>query len=205
MTSQVEAFEPPPDEAPAFVSRTDGLPRGVLPPMTEEEYATATERLPHVRSMDPHRCVYNEAPRSSGVNFQCRTVIPDPRRLRYCVQHATELGYPLDPEDIAELANEETRLNLSRLVPKAVSTLETVMDDGDAPAGVRAKTATDVLDRTGYRAGVDLTVQVEATVVDATAIIRDRLAALKKGLPTVEQVDDEPVEAEVIDMPERHI
>jgi hypothetical protein len=49
------------------------------------------------------------------------------------------------------------------------------MQDPDAPAGVRAKAATDVLDRTGFHAKSDLSVQVEATIIDFGAVIKQRL------------------------------
>jgi hypothetical protein len=57
--------------------------------------------------------------------------------------------------------------------------LEEVMDDEDAPQGVRAKAASEILDRTGYVRGVDVRVDAQIATVDITAVISDRLNALR--------------------------
>ena len=71
------------------------------------------------------------------------------------------------------------RANLTRLVPKAVRTLELVMADDDAPPGIRAKAADSVLDRTGYAKGVDVRIDAAIAVVDTRGILKDRLDALR--------------------------
>jgi hypothetical protein len=53
------------------------------------------------------------------------------------------------------------------------------MDDEDAPQGVRAKAASEILDRTGYVRGVDVRVEAQIATVDITAVIADRLDALR--------------------------
>jgi len=174
-----------------------GLANGVQPPMTKEEYE---EELEHMRTPwlyshmpDPHRCVFNEAPRHTSVYFQCRVVIADPREIRYCLEHAAKVGYPLTPEQREKFTKDEARIKLQGLSSRAVATLEKVMDDPDAPAGVRAKAATDVLDRTGFHAKAGLDVQVEAVVVDLGEIIRQRLEAKRAQLQgvVVEQLPPE--------------
>jgi hypothetical protein len=171
-------------------ARAMGLAYGVEPPMTQPEYEAAVANMARIhggdyRPTDPHRCVYNEAPKHSGVYFQCETVIADPREIRYCMAHAKKLNYPLTPEQRERLTKEEARIRLQGLSSRAVATLEAVMGDPDAPAGVRAKAATDVLDRTGFHAKAGLDVQVEAVVVDLGEIIRQRLEAKRAQLQGV--------------------
>lgn len=179
-------------------ARAMGLAYGVEPPMTDEEYKRALEsmravHMPPYEAKNPHRCVFNEAPKHSGVYFQCRTLVPDPRELRYCMEHARKLNYPLTPEQLERYTADEARIKLKGLSSKAVTQLERTMDDPDAPAGVRAKAATDVLDRTGFHAKAGLDVQVEAVVIDMAEIIRGRLAAKKAQLQGV-LVEQLPVE-----------
>jgi hypothetical protein len=83
------------------------------------------------------------------------------------------------PPELAAAVAAETSANLTRLVPKATKVLETVMDDEDAPAGVRAKAADSVLDRTGYTKGIDVQVDARVATVDVTGIIKDRLNSLR--------------------------
>lgn len=181
-------------------ARAMGLAYGVEPPMTEAEYERALEvmRAPHAPNYvprNPHRCCFNEAPRHSGVLFQCTTVVPDPRRIRYCLKHAAKVGYPMTPEDVEELSRLEARTALHGLTTTAVATLRTVMDDPDAPAGARAKAATDILDRTGFHAKAELDVKAEAVVVDLAAIIRDRLASKREALLSAQGA----IEGQVVD------
>jgi hypothetical protein len=174
-----------------------GLARGVQPPMEQDEYERAMEILAmgpggSYTPVDPHRCVYDTAPRNVRMYLQCRVVIPDPRKLRYCLEHASAVNYPLTPADREAAAREEARIRLQGLSSSAVATLERLMQDPDAPAGVRAKAATDVLDRTGFHAKSDLSVQVEATIIDFGAVIKDRLARKAQSFRTI---DGEVVEA----------
>ena len=119
-----------------------------------------------------------------GVGWrQCPVKVSDPTKCRYCMAHARKLGVDFyDHGETAEATARETAGNLTRLVPRAVAVLEEVMDDPDAPAGVRAKSAADVLDRTGYSRGVDVRVDASVNVIDVTAIINDRLNALKDAM-----------------------
>jgi len=192
---------PPATARPETRARAMGLAPGVQPPKTTEEYQHALERMqtPWLGSQlpDPHRCVADDAPRGirGGGYFQCRTVIPNPRELRYCMVHAKKINYPLTPEQLETFTKEEARIKLQGLSSRAVATLEKVMDDLDAPAGVRAKAATDVLDRTGFHAKAGLDVQVEAVVIDMAAIIRERLEAKRTQLQAhvvVEQPPEQP-------------
>lgn len=176
-----------------------GLARGVQPPMTRDEYERAMDILAlgpggSYRPVDPHRCAADVAPRNVRMYMQCPVVIADPREIRYCMRHVLELNYPVAPADRERWTREEARIRLQGLSSRAVATLERVMDDDNAPAGVRAKAATDVLDRTGFHAKSDLSVQVEATVIDMAQIIRDRLARKAESLQIIE--------GEVVEAPE---
>ena len=93
----------------------------------------------------------------------------------HCVQHL-----PRETLDLHALAD-ETRtsvgVKLLRLSPEAMATLESVMHDESAPAGVRAKAATEILDRAGFRGGVDIHISGEVEV-NASDIVAERLAKL---------------------------
>jgi hypothetical protein len=201
-----EEYLPPPMDAPmaplqpSTRARMMGLAHGMQPPMTDEEYKRTLEKMrqPWLYGdvPDPHRCAADDDSRGrrSVPGLKCRTVIPDPRELRYCIEHARKLDYPLTPEQLERYTADEARIKLKGLSSKAVTQLERTMDDPDAPAGVRAKAATDVLDRTGFHAKAGLDVQVEAVVIDMAEIIRGRLAAKKAQLQgvLVEQLPEEP-------------
>ena len=73
---------------------------------------------------------------------QCDVLLADPTKSRYCLEHARQMGVDYyAPPELAEAVAQETATNLTRLVPKATRVLEIVMDDEDAPQGVRAKAA----------------------------------------------------------------
>jgi hypothetical protein len=199
-----ETYLSPPMDGPTAIARPEtrarqmGLSQGVQPPMTDEEYKHALERMrtPWMSSQmpDPHRCVADDAPRGvrGGGYFQCRTVIADPREMRYCMEHAKKINYPLTPEQLERFTKEEARIRLQGLSSRAVAALEKVMDDPDAPAGVRAKAATDVLDRTGFHAKAGLDVQVEAVVIDMAEIIRQRLDQKRAQLQQIQVIEQDP-------------
>lgn len=159
-----------------------------LPPLTSAELDDLSRLPPHVRTLDPWKCAFNRAAddgigHMSGMGMlQCTTRISDPTAIRYCVEHAIQLGLPLSPTEAAQAAHAEVSTNLTRLAPRALKTLESVMDDDLAPAGVRSKAATEVLDRSGHRAGVDINLHAEVNVTDITAVIQERLSRLRGGL-----------------------
>jgi hypothetical protein len=157
-------------------------------PMTVADLEIWLSMPAEARVYDAWRCMFNLMAddgigHGTGTWVQCKQRIADPTRSRYCMDHAATVGEEhFSPGERSELTAKEVSANLTRLVPKAVSTLEDVMDDGDAPAGVRAKAADSVLDRTGYAKGVDVRVDAQVAVVDITGIIKDRLAALRESM-----------------------
>lgn len=171
-----------------------------LPPYTKEELDEVNALLrmdprSRIGAADPYRCAHREPP--SRI-LQCRNRLADPTLSRYCTEHREDVGEALAPDDYLSTVADEARANLVRLVPKALTTAESVMDDGNAPAGVRLKAATEILDRTGYRAGVDLVVKGEVQVVDMTSIIAARLDAMgdsMRRLNAENVIDVESVES----------
>jgi len=170
-----------------------------LPPYTQEELDQVNSLLrmdprSRIGAPDPYRCAHREPP--SRI-LQCRNRLADPTLSRYCTEHRETVGEALAPDDYISTVADEARANLVRLVPKALTTAESVMDDDDAPAGVRLKAATEILDRTGYRAGVDLVVKGEVQVVDMTSIIAARLDAMGDSMRRLNKehvIDVEAVE-----------
>ena len=196
-----DLWELPPDvpPPPPLPGAELGLANWMAWPYTQEDYEFALEQEKRgVLGWHPHRCAADhrtqrlEGREAKDRNFDCRTVIPDPRKLRYCIKHALQIKYPLTPEQVEEYSREEAKLALAGLRTVAVETLEKVMGDPDAPAGARAKAATDVLDRTGHHARAELGVAVKAEVVDMTAIIKERLEAKRQQMIAAGLIEIEP-------------
>jgi hypothetical protein len=181
------------DELPARPPRR--LPTDPFLPLSPEELDRITKIEPSHRLLDPWRCVYNIADpegkmsgwsesgarRASSIR-QCPTRLADPTKSRYCISHAMELGVAsYSPDEATAVIMAESTANLYRLVPKAVKTLETVMEDEEAPHGVRAKAADSILDRTGYNKGVDLHVETTLNVEDPLDKLRTKLTELREA------------------------
>lgn len=125
---------------------------------------------------------------SSGDDLICSAMATGKTRTRckewalpgfdHCVEHLPR--EEIDPSELADQTRLHTALKLLRLVPRAVTTLEQVMDDADAPAGVRAKAAESLLDRAGYRTGIDIHISGEVEV-NPSDLIAERLAKLGVG------------------------
>jgi len=200
-----------PDAVPKRRRRRSGEPEL---PMTAEELDRIMAKPVWDRIVNPWLCMWNMRAEDGIGDYegtgwrQCQVKVSDPTKCRYCMEHARSLGVDFYSHgETAEATARETSGNLTRLVPKAVGTLENVMDDKDAPAGIRAKAAADVLDRTGYARGVDVRVDAQVNVIDVTAIIEERLAALRaakmrhpagSAMPPVTDAED-IVDAVVVD------
>jgi hypothetical protein len=163
-------------------------PRPWMPakPLTQAELDRYGSLPWEVRTFNPWACMFNRNAEdgigyySGAPRVQCDVLLADPTKSRYCLEHARTMGVDYyAPPELAEAVAAETSANLTRLVPKAVRTLEVAMDDEDSPMGVRAKAASEILDRTGYVRGVDVRVDAQIATVDITAVIADRLNALR--------------------------
>jgi hypothetical protein len=171
------------DDTPGRSAPTPWLPAKPLTQENLDYYA----RLPwELRTFNPWACMFNRMAEDgigyySGVGkIQCDVLLADPTKSRYCLEHARKMGVDYyAPAELAEAVDKETATNLTRLVPKAARVLELVMDDEDAPQGVRAKAAAEVLDRTGYAKGIDVRIDAQIAMVDTTQLIKDRLDALR--------------------------
>jgi hypothetical protein len=163
-------------------------------PYTQDELDKIMARPPHLRMVNPWLCAYNLRAEDgigdyAGMGYrQCPIHLADPTRSRYCLDHSRALGVDFySPSEVSEVTAKETAASLTRLVPKAVKTLETVMDDADAPATARARAGEAVLDRTGYRAGVDVKIEGRLAVVDVSAVLTERLDALRDAQKAVDE------------------
>lgn len=180
-----EPLEPSP-----FDPDEEGVPVGrpwkPAIPLTQAELDHYTTMPWEYRIFNPWQCMWNLAA-EDGIGYysglgriQCDVMLADPTKSRYCLNHARQMGvYYYSPPELADATAKETNANLTRLVPKATRTLEEVMDDLDAPHGVRAKAAAEILDRTGYVRGVDVRVDAQIATVDITGLIQDRLNSLR--------------------------
>lgn len=205
MSSSAE-LEPSPfdddDDGPRTTVRRPWSP---AEPMRQDELDYYTALPYELRTFNPWHCMWNNSAEDgigyySGVKKrQCETVLADPTKSRYCLEHAGQMGVDYySPAELSETADKEAATNLTRLVPKAIRTIEEVLDDEDAPPGIRAKAASDVLDRTGYAKGVDVRVDARIATVDITSILTDRLDALRDAqlarAASAAATADEPVD-----------
>lgn len=186
-TAPDDDLEPPPfdEDAPVPPRLEPGDP---LPPLSAADLEALMRRPYELRTQNPWLCVYNINSEdgfgyyTGSAYVQCPVAVADPTRSRYCLEHARALGADYySPAELAESTDKEVAGSLTRLVPKAVKTLENVMDDEDAPQGVRAKAADSVLDRTGYQKGIDVRMEAQVAVLDVTGILKERLDSLKEA------------------------
>jgi hypothetical protein len=201
-----------PDDPPHPRRPRTGEPAG---PLTQADLDWIMQRPIELRTTNPWLCMWNTATEdgighfSGHATVQCSVRIADPTKSRYCLEHARKLGVDYySPAELSEATDREVAGSLTRLVPKAVKTLEDTMDDPDAPPGIRAKAADSVLDRTGYAKGVDVRVDARVAVVDVTGILQERLDSLKAaqlrraaGPDGAEDVTDETATAASSSLP----
>jgi hypothetical protein len=75
-------------------------------------------------------------------------------------------------------AVQRARERAYQAAPTAIQLLEQLMESAESEP-VKLKAATEILDRAGVRGGVELDVQVEVSVVSASAVLEARLAKLR--------------------------
>lgn len=135
----------------------------------------------------------------------------------YCGRH--HVIYRRDQTRDIEHFREQMMINakhdLLRLTPEATKTLGSLIADESAPAHVRLKAATEVLDRVGVRGGHEIEIDV-AISGDPTKDIQDRLDQMREALSAAAivgmrssqahdiedaETDDDPdiIEAEVVE------
>ena len=103
---------------------------------------------------------------------------------------------------------ERARRKLVQAAPYAVDKLEQLMEEAESEP-VKLKAATEILDRSGLRAGVDVNLDVEVTDNRNPAdIVQERLAKLASGAKRTEEAlaalgqprdDGEVIDAEVVE------
>ncbi len=202
MTTVPAPLPPSPfDEPPPLPNdKTVGRP---YEPLTADELDAVLSLGPVLRPYDPWRCMYDRMARSpssrrpdgglsaTGIDpqFQCPTKVADPTRSRYCREHARAMGVDYyDPQTETELQVIEGEQSLYSHVGASIATMLEVMQDPDTPAGVRAKTAEAILDRTGFTKGVRIEANVKTDDSGIAEEIRNRL----EKLASVTAIDEAP-------------
>lgn len=210
-------FEPAP-ELPDHLKMEidDKVPGKPWRPLTPEELAALEMREPHERMYDPWRCMYDEhsydvSRRGSAFDGglphkgisergQCKVTIADPTKSRYCRDHARELGVDFyDPQTETEMSVTEGSNSLYSSVGVSIATLLEVMRDPNTPAGVRAKTAEAILDRTGFVKGVKIQAEVKVEDSDLAKEINNRLERLAEVVDIDEARARHTVKGEIVD------
>jgi hypothetical protein len=145
---------------------------------------TSAKRAPAVR---PHRC---KIIKSDGI----RCMLWSSGRLKddgLCRIHLRTVRKP--GEDI-----ERARRKLIQSAPYAVDVLEQMMESAESEQ-VRLKASTEILDRAGLRAGMDLNIDVEVSEGRSPAqIVQERLARLASGMARTQEQED-IIDAEVVE------
>jgi hypothetical protein len=105
---------------------------------------------------------------------------------------------------------ERARSRLTQATPTAVDVLEQLMDNAESEP-VKLKAATEILDRAGIRAGIDINTDVTLDVRPAASIIAERLQRLATNAieaqrrfedsqaPEAVIVEEQTVDAEVVE------
>lgn len=100
---------------------------------------------------------------------------------------------------------ERARQRLTQATPSAVDVLEQLMDSAESEP-VKLKAATEILDRAGIRAGIDINTDVTIDVRPAASIISERLERLannaieaQRRLVSAESEQETIIEAEVVE------
>lgn len=83
---------------------------------------------------------------------------------------------------------ERARQRLTQAAPAAVDVLEYLIENGESEP-VKLKAATEILDRSGVRAGFDINTDVTVDVRPAASIIAERLARLSDGAKAIVQLN----------------
>lgn len=96
--------------------------------------------------------------------------------VRLCKTHLfTEIGAKISRDEYITTA----RQKLYQAAPAAADTLEAMLTaELDS---VKLRAAAEILDRTGIRAGTEISGEITVTHVDAAALVRDRLAKLREA------------------------
>ena len=100
---------------------------------------------------------------------------------------------------------ERARSRLTQATPSAVDVLEQLMDNAESEP-VKLKAATEILDRAGIRAGIDINTDVTIDVRPAASIISERLERLannaieaQRRLQSAQSEHETIIEAEVVE------
>jgi hypothetical protein len=105
---------------------------------------------------------------------------------------------------------ERARQRLTQATPTAVDVLEQLMDNAESEP-VKLKAATEILDRAGIRAGIDINTDITLDVRPAASVIAERLQRIAQNAIEAQQrmseaeaqqqsiIVEEVVDAEVVE------
>ena len=197
MSNSFPDLPPPPAwDIPEEAMQVDHHPGNPYEPLSAERLTYLSSQPPALRELDPWRCAWNirdfnptagrnerfemgGLERGTTTRDQCQTELADPTRSRYCREHARKMGVDYyDPATESELSVVEGQQRLVSNVSTSISTLLEVMQDPDTPAGVRAKAAESILDRTGFVKGFKVEADVRVDDSSLTKTIHERLDKL---------------------------
>ena len=161
--------------------------------------STDVEKAKRKEPFVPKRCA---AIKDDGVRCQLWTG-GRPQDDGMCRVHLGSLRNK--PTDSVERA----RQRLTQAAPAAVDVLEYLIENGESEP-VKLKAATEILDRSGVRAGFDINSEVLVDVRPAASIIAERLSRLSDGAKAILQINaaaGEPqdiIDVEVVEVEEPH-
>jgi flagellar hook-basal body complex protein FliE len=172
-----------------------GATRSWAKQQSSGELAHGKKELPR-----PSRC---KAIKDDGIRCQLWTG-GRPQDDGFCRVHLSSLRNK--PTDSVERA----RQRLTQATPTAVDVLEQLMDNAESEP-VKLKAATEILDRAGIRAGIDINTDITLDVRPAASVIAERLQRIAQNAIEAQQrmseaeaqqqsiIVEEVVDAEVVE------
>lgn len=157
--------------------------------------AVASGTPEHKLPLLPNRCKRLRADNSRCWQWEW----PVAQAEGFCRNHSSYASFHAG-EQMAKMTD-ASRMRLSQLQGPALEALEDLILNSTVPH-VRLKAATEVLDRTGIRAGSDITISGTVTheAIDPAQAVRDRLNSLAERLspPPLELEESDVIEGEVV-------
>lgn len=84
---------------------------------------------------------------------------------------------------------EDARTRIIASAPKSIEVLESIRDDPGAPDAVRAKAASDLLDRAGLKAGMDISIEVEHKINPSELILAKLEEIVRRSAPPPQEIE----------------
>ena len=84
---------------------------------------------------------------------------------------------------------EQSRAKFVASAPKSIEVLEAIRDDTGAPDAVRLKAASDLLDRAGLKAGVEISLEIEHKISPSEIIMSKLEEIVRRSQPPVQEIE----------------